>query len=311
MNRGYAGFYKNYYLRSSYEYAYATYLDHFSIPWSYEDRTFKINGRSYKPDFFFYDHYGDLVKLVEIKSRNKLAIERAKERLKIIEEEYQIETELISYEELLSIYQKMPVSLHSVIKKWITSDKTTIHKAAMGPLNGHFGLKHTEESKRRIGEHTKKLWDSDSPAKKRMVEGLRKSGSIQKGKIKTPREIRCCKLCLTEFSVMITSTRIYCSRECSGKVARILATNSYVAKRKSVHNGIKNYIIQWTMENKELVLSTPFNKINTTIKPMTDEIYRQFNVKDFRVISSAVFGIDRGRKELLRFMKHLCNENVC
>lgn len=311
MNRGYAGFYKNYYLRSSYEYAYAVYLDHFSIPWSYEDQIFEIDGRSYKPDFFFYDQFGDLVKIVEIKSRNKNAVERAKERLKFIEEEHQIHTELISYEELLSIYQDMPVSLNSVIAKWITSDKTTIHKAANGRLNGHYGLRHTEESKRRIGEHTKKLWDSDSPAKQRMVEGLRKTGLIQKGKIKIPRENRCCRLCFTVFAVMKTSTRIYCSRECSGKVAIKLATRSYVEKRKVVHDGIKNFIIQWTIENKDLVLSTPFNKINTTIKPMTDEIYLQFNVKDFRVISSAVFGIDRGRKELLRFMKQLCNENVC
>lgn len=311
MNRGYAGFYKNHYLRSSYEYAYAVYLDHFSIPWSYEDQVFEIDGRSYKPDFFFYDQYGNLVKIVEIKSRNKIAIERAKERLKFIEEVYQIDTELISYEELLSIYQQMPVSLNFVITNWITSDKTTINKAARGALNGHYGLRHTEESKRRIGEHTKMLWESDSPAKKRMVEGLRKSGSIQKGKIKTPRENRCCTLCFTVFTVMKTSTRIYCSRECSGKVAVKLATNSYVEKRKSIHDGIKSYIIQWTMENKDLVLSTPFNKINSTIKPMTDEIYRQYNVKDIRVISSAVFGVDRGRKELLRFMKQLCNENVC
>ena len=205
----------------------------------------------------------------------------------------------------------MPVSLNSVITTWITSDKNTIHKAAVGALNGHYGLRHTEESKRRIGEHTKKLWESDSPAKKRMVEGLRKSGLKQKGKIKTPRENRCCRLCFTKFSVMKTSTRIYCSRECSGKEAIKLATISNVEKRKSIHDRIKSFVIQWTIENKELVLATPYNRINTTIKPMTDEIYREFNVKDFRVISSAVFGIDRGRKELLRFMKQLCNENVC
>jgi len=34
-------------------------------------------------------------------------------------------------------------------------------------------------------------------------------------------------------------------------------------------------------------------------------------VKDFRVISKAVFGEDRGRKELLRFMKNVCNEKLC
>ena len=33
----------------------------FSIPWSYEDQTFDIEGKSYKPDFFFYDQYGELL----------------------------------------------------------------------------------------------------------------------------------------------------------------------------------------------------------------------------------------------------------
>lgn len=62
MNRGYAGFYKGFYLRSSYEYAYAVYLDQMFIPWSYEDQVFDIEGKSYKPDFFFYDQFGKLKK---------------------------------------------------------------------------------------------------------------------------------------------------------------------------------------------------------------------------------------------------------
>ena len=82
MNRGYAGFYRSFYLRSSYEYAYAVYLDYFSIPWSYEDQVFNIDGKNYKPDFFFYDQYGNLEKIVEIKSRNKKAKEKAVRSIK-------------------------------------------------------------------------------------------------------------------------------------------------------------------------------------------------------------------------------------
>ncbi len=311
MNRGYAGFYKEYYLRSSYEYAYAFYLDYFSVPWSYEDQVFEIDGKSYKPDFFFYDQNGKLEKIVEIKSRNKEAKEKAEKRLLAIEKQCKIRTELISYEELKTLYKEMPFSLNAVINKWIDSEKTTINKAMEGILNPHFGLKHTEESKKLIGEHTQNLWNSNSVAKKRMIEGLRKSGLSQKGKIKTPREARHCMLCSNKYIVMKTSTRIYCSRECSGKVAIKLASDAYVKKRDFIHAEIRNYVIQWTMENKELVLATPFNKINSTIKPMMDEIHRRYNVKDIRVISKTVFGVDRGRKELLKFMKKLCSENVC
>lgn len=311
MNRGYAGFYKDFYLRSSYEYAYAVYLDQMFIPWSYEDQVFDIEGKKYKPDFFFYDQFGNLEKIVEIKSRNKKAKEKAIRQLIAIEKQYKIKTELISYEELQVLYKELPFSLHAIITQWTTSEKTTINKAAKGTLNPHYGLKHSDKTKIIIGAHTRKLWSSDSEAKKRMVEGLRQSGLAQKGKTRVPREKRYCNLCLNEYIVMKKSARIYCSRKCSGNIAIKLATDVYVKKRKDIHSEIKKYIIQWTMKNQELVLSTPFNKINTTIKPMTDEIHRHYGIKDMRVISKAVFGTDQGRKELLKFMKKLCSENVC
>ena len=94
MNRGYAGFYGEYYLRSSYEYAYAKYLDYHSIPWSYEDNAFDIGYKPYKPDFFFYDKDGNLEKIVEIKSRNKNAKDEAKKALGVIKERYYVNSEL-------------------------------------------------------------------------------------------------------------------------------------------------------------------------------------------------------------------------
>lgn len=311
LNRGYAGFYKGFYLRSSYEYAYAVYLDQFNISWSFETQIFEVNGKIYKPDFLFYDKNGKLEKIVEIKSRNKKEIELAKEKLNYIAVQYQVTTELFSYKELLKIYEDMPVSLNSVIEHWINSDNTSIHKGVSGSLNAHYGLKHSEETKKRIGEHTKKLWNGDTPAKKKMIEGLRKSGLSQKGKIKTEREKRYCALCYDEFIVMVTSKQSYCCQHCSGQSAIRIATEAYVESRTTVHRNIKQYIIHWTNENSEIVLLTPFNKINSTIKPLTDEIYSRFGVKDMRVISKAVFGEDKGRKELLRFMKKLCSENVC
>ncbi len=51
MNRGYAGFYKGHYLRSSYEYAYAKFLDFHSVQWGYEEQTFDLGYKKYKPDF--------------------------------------------------------------------------------------------------------------------------------------------------------------------------------------------------------------------------------------------------------------------
>jgi hypothetical protein len=216
MNRGYAGFYKGYYLRSSYEYAYAKFLDFNSIPWKYEEITFDLG---YKPDFFIYNSTEELEKIVEIKSRNKNAKEIALKSLEIIESIYKIQCELISYEELLMIYSDLPFTLNRTISEWINDDKTTINKSLHGTLNGHFNILHSNATKKKIGEHTKKLWSSDSTAKQKMLEGLRRSGLAQKGKIKTLRIVRYCLNCGKEFQCLITSPKKFCSQQCSGSIA--------------------------------------------------------------------------------------------
>lgn len=310
MNRGYAGFYKGHYLRSSYEYAYAKYLDYHLIPWSFEDNTFDIGYKTYKPDFFFYDQKEKLIKIVEIKSRNENSKKKALKALKVIEEEYKIKWELISYEELLELYKPLPFSLTSTITEWIESDDTSIHKAAYGELNGHYNLKHSDDAKKKIGTHTKRLWASESLAKQRMLEGLKKSG-IKKGYIKIPREKRHCDECSGEFESLITSTQRFCNQKCAGKSAIRSATKSYVEKRNGIHQSIKDYVIKWSLDNQDIVSGTPLNKIKTTIGSLIDEIQDNFGVKDFRVISKAVFGEDRGRKALIKFMKNVCNEKIC
>lgn len=286
------------------------YLDYYFIPWGYEDHTFDLGFKQYKPDFFFYDQNGKLIKIVEIKSRNIEAKAEAKKALNSIKERYKIDCELLSYEELLELYRPLPFSLNSVISQWIKSKDTSINKATFGEHNGHYNLKHSVSAKKKIGEHTKRLWSSDSEARRRMQAGLRKSG-IKKGYIKVPRENRLCEGCTKEFQVLITSSQRFCSQLCSGKFAIIKATERYVEKRKTIHQDIKEYIIQWSITNKKTVSETPLNKIKTTLTPLVDDIQKLFGVKDFRVISKAVFGEDRGRKELIMFMKKVCNEKIC
>ncbi|GGA68236.1 restriction endonuclease [Ornithinibacillus halotolerans] len=311
MNRGYAGYYKEHYLRSSYEYAYARYLDFKKISWSYESEVYDIGYKLYKPDFFLYDENGNLTKIVEVKSRNRNEKAKALNALEIISKRYNIDCELVSYEELLEIYKKLPFSLTATINEWINSNSTTINKAAFGKLNGHYNMVHSEETKRIIGNHTKKLWQSNSLSKQRMVEGLRNSGLSQKGKIKIPREERTCIECNSKYIVIRTSTKKYCSRTCSGNSAIRKATQAYVIQRNDIHINIKKFIIKWSVSNRELVLSIPYNRISSSLAPLINKIEELYGVKDMRVISKAVFGKDCGRKELLKFMKKVCNENVC
>lgn len=309
-NRGHAGFYKNVYLRSSYEYAYAKYLDFYKIKWEFEIQVFNLGYKLYKPDFFILNPNNSIKKIVEIKSRNKKAIEQAKTDLKIISEQYGYDVDVISYKELLELYKPLPFSLNSVITEWINSDHTTINKAAFGALNGHYQMKHNDSTKKKIGAHTKLLWETDSISKLKMIEGLKKSG-MKKGFIKVPRVERECLHCNKPFITLETSIQKYCSRTCSGSVAIKLATEASINKQLLLHQEIKKYVIAWTIKNNEIVEKAPFNKIKPTIDPLLREIELKYGIKDLRIISKAIFGKDCGRKELLKFMKSICNENVC
>lgn len=73
-NKGIQGYYWNKsfnkycWLRSSYEYIYAKFLDRKNIKWNSEEKYFLLeNGKKYLPDFFIYEN-GKLIYVVEIKS---------------------------------------------------------------------------------------------------------------------------------------------------------------------------------------------------------------------------------------------------
>jgi|3_EtaG_2_1085321.scaffolds.fasta_scaffold00064_32 hypothetical protein len=73
---GYQGYYYNrirkkyVWLRSSIEYSYAKWLDRNKIDWDVEYKTYEVNGKLYKPDFFIFEN-GNLVKIVETKGYDR------------------------------------------------------------------------------------------------------------------------------------------------------------------------------------------------------------------------------------------------
>lgn len=55
-------------LRSTWEYIYAKWLDKNNINWKFEEKSYKLlNGESYRPDFFIYDKNNNFKNIVEIK----------------------------------------------------------------------------------------------------------------------------------------------------------------------------------------------------------------------------------------------------
>lgn len=117
---GIQGFYKKsdgnlVWLRSTWEYIYAKWLDAHNQIWSVEDKQFKLStGESYRPDFFIYEKNGDLIQLVEIKN-NYYAVNRKDkyERFLIEYPEYRTRTNLV---EDVAPYRQY--SYLTEIKKW-------------------------------------------------------------------------------------------------------------------------------------------------------------------------------------------------
>lgn len=78
--RGLQGYYYNstinkyVWLRSSWEYIYAKWLNARNIKWDVECKTFNLSKELYRPDFFIYDDNNNLVSIVEVKGfwKNRL-----------------------------------------------------------------------------------------------------------------------------------------------------------------------------------------------------------------------------------------------
>lgn len=78
--RGLQGYYYNstinkyVWLRSSWEFIYAKWLNAHNIKWDVECKTFNLGKESYRPDFFIYNDDNDLVSIVEVKGywKNRL-----------------------------------------------------------------------------------------------------------------------------------------------------------------------------------------------------------------------------------------------
>lgn len=54
-------------LRSSWEYIYAKWLDKNNYKWDVEYQTYLVDDKKYRPDFFIFDEHNNIIKIVEIK----------------------------------------------------------------------------------------------------------------------------------------------------------------------------------------------------------------------------------------------------
>lgn len=307
--RGYSGFYKDTYLRSSLEFAYAYYLDSKHISWKYELMQFDLDGTSYKPDFYILNDLDEVDYIVEIKSEENKEIGR--QRVESVREKYGKDIRLITYKDLLIIYRnEMPISLNKARKMWKEDFETSYACDVSGKQNPMYGKKHNESTKQLIAKKSKERF-KDSAYKERVInaaiEGNRKTGYAAQKKPRVKRETRTCAYdgCGNEFIVTISSKKRFCSSPCVSRTVSPLGRDAGRKKSRKHLDQVKEYIDEWAKENKELINETPYNKIKSTLHVLFDDIKQLYNIKDFRIISKAVFGKDMGRKKLLDYLKEI------
>lgn len=310
MYRGYGGYYKETYLRSSLEFAYAYYLDTKEIKWKYEIMRFDLeDGVSYKPDFYIMNDYDEIAFIVEIKSE-----ENKHEGIKKInkfKELFNLDIRLITYKDLLKLYQnEMPISLNKARTMWKEDYKTSLNHDVSGENNPMFGKTQSDSTKKLISEKSKERFQDEEY--KRMVtsaaiEGNRKTGYAAQKLPRVKRETRVCRyeLCENTFVVTAKSKRQYCSQTCVSRVISPIGCKSGRDKSRKKLDQVKEYIDEWAKENQDIIQETPYNSIKTNLHMLFENIHTLFDIKDMRIISKAVFGEDKGRKELLTYLKRI------
>lgn len=202
-------------------------------------------------------------------------------------------------------------------QKWISyyqSDKKQFgYNLDSGGKNGG---KKSNETKRKIGISTKQKWENPEIAKK-MKEGLQKgTDTIKHNKKRYPFT---CPICGNTIYLEKAEAdkRTYCSNQCVAD-AKAWEKGVQIAAKKNHEDNIrkktiiKDDVVNWCLNNEELVLNCPYNKIRNTLKPLNMMLIDKYGIKDFRSIFIC-FDV-KNMKSLLDVLKKEINsskENVC
>lgn len=174
---------------------------------------------------------------------------------------------------------------------------------------GQYGLK-GDETKKIIGQSKKRDWQNKG-LRDRMSDGLKKATQKWVNECEQKRVEFICPVCNSKEYLVpyVARQRTYCSSKCSGvgnlsKNLRAIesANKASAQKVKDRDLAVRKYVLEWTLQNQDLILNTPYNKTNMVIEPLAEEVFALFGVKDARVIGLHTAGVS-GRKELLRHLK--------
>ena len=112
---------KDVYLRSSWEYAYANWLDQNGFDWDVEVCSYLLSdGRYYRPDFFIYEN-DKLVEVIEIKAKYLDQEHVRIDKYDMFAQEYSVNSKILYKDD---IFSKLNISYYKNIKDWKTIRRT-------------------------------------------------------------------------------------------------------------------------------------------------------------------------------------------
>lgn len=196
--------------------------------------------------------------------------------------------------------------------KWINYYHSTDRTFGYNLDSGGKNCKKSQATLQKMRESTLQLWNSPEKADK-MKQGLNaacEKWKSMKGQTYVTLKCECCGKNFT-VAKYESKKRKFCSKECSNKATHMIGITAANIKKRNEHEyfqeSIKNCIIKWCLENVDLVMSCPMNKVSTVYKPLFDEITKLYNIRDARAIISCVTG-NYNFKEFAKTMKDMCNK---
>lgn len=281
--QGYCGYYNNNYLRSSYEYVYCKILEKNNIQYKVEEIRYKINGKNYIPDFHVYKN-DKLIEIVEIKSDNKIEIEKALNKILELKKIVKVPINLFLYKDLKKLCELNNLSINKLIKEWkVLADGVNIRKGELNPL---FNVKMSDETKKLISTKAKEKCLNPEYVKS-ITKGLiefRKNGGIGYRPQFKFAEIECiCPVCNNKFIKRENKKKIYCSDKCKLKIITEKANIKTQIRYINLHDCIKQDVINYFNCNLDVFNSCGRMELYKYFR----KILIPYNLKDHRVVKFA------------------------
>jgi len=306
---GYTGYYNGNLLRSSYEYIFAKYLEAINKKYKVEYETYDLGDYTYTPDFFIFDNNSELEEIVEIRG-HRLNIEERIIDTNKLRDITNAKVTLLTELDLKQLCKQNGLKYNKLKNEWRNSPNNILNNND-GKNNPMYGKHHSLKTKLILSKKGKIRMENDSYKRKVTANLIKYCQETDYADAKKPRSKRValqCKNCGEEFIVTeAQANKQYCSIECMANSKENISnlkkmTEQKMKLKEEKYRNIREYVIQWTNNNKELIENIKLNRIANALDVLVKEINYKYNVKDYRVIAEAVCGL-QSRKALVKYLK--------